>query len=157
MKKTFLAFLTIILFSNSLFSQKNVIKVNIFSPLLLTLNVAYERVISPNLGLQFRGHVGGSEDMAYGFIPELRYYPSEVKDAPNGFYVAPFLRYLGTNEGTGLFGGGFIIGIQPIFGKITLDAFVGLNYLASSSSGTDIFDISPGFLPRAGVAVGLAF
>ncbi len=159
MKRPYLTLCTIILFSNSLFAQKNVIKINLFSPILKTFNIAYEGVISRKLGLQFRGHIGGGDEgeMIYGFIPELRYYPSDEKDAPEGFYAAPFLRYIGAGDGSGFFGGGFIIGIQPVFGKITLDAFIGINYLTDGSSGADILDISSGFLPRAGVAVGIAF
>jgi len=159
--------------------KKNAIKLNLMSPFVKTFNLAYERVLNENLGLQLRGYYTGytnkSDDPktkteGFGILPELRLYLSEKKSAPGGFFLAPFLRfdkfnvtdtYEEGNENAGTwtdFGAGLVIGHQAVFSNIvTLEAFIGPQYIWGNESG----DVEPlklnGVLPRGGVTVGILF
>ncbi|MBK5279595.1 MAG: DUF3575 domain-containing protein [Bacteroidia bacterium] len=164
------------LFSSQAYAQKgNVLKINIFSPIASTLNLQYERKVSGSssfqLGFYYSGFsINETKFSGIGITPEYRFYLSET-EAPNGFYVAPFIRYQnftvsnGPNEGTiTTTGGGLIIGKQWIFKeKIALDIFLGPKYSSRNvtvTSGTDTFDTGnglSGFGIRAGVCFGLAF
>lgn len=154
----------------------NNIKANIFSPVVSTASLFYERAIGKNttaqLGLFYTGY--SNDDLklrGFGITPEFRYYASETKGAMQGFYVAPFLRYQqyeiteGTNKGKlSTFGGGLLIGNQWMFGKgINLDVFVGPTYNSGNvkvTAGSDNFDLPvgvKGFGVRSGVTIGIAF
>ena len=140
----------------------------------------YERVITEKstaqLGFFYTGwSIEGTRLRGFGITPEYRFYVSNSKQAPQGFFVAPFLRYQnlelsldsGSNKGTlTSFGGGLAIGGQWIFSDIiSLDIFGGPNYNArnfkSTTNGTTEEDFtltgfgSFGF--RFGVTVGFAF
>jgi hypothetical protein len=100
--------------------------------------------------------------------PEVRIYPK--KNAIDGFYIAPYLRYQnytlqnGTDKGSlSSMGGGLLFGRQWIFKKgFTMDLFFGGHYGSSNvkvDSGTDIFNTNliTGFGIRVGFAIGFAF
>ncbi|NQX97561.1 MAG: DUF3575 domain-containing protein [Flavobacteriales bacterium] len=84
-------------------AQKNVIKANIFSPIVNTSSFFYERSISEKTSVQLgfyytwsrpNFNVWGGTDTkwsGYGITPEFRYYPSG--NGLDGFYLAPFFRY----------------------------------------------------------------
>lgn len=79
-------------------AQSNAIKVNLLSPVVRTINLSYERAISENgsiqLGFFYTGaKVSDVKIDGFGLTPEYRFYLSSTP-APNGFYVAPFLRYI---------------------------------------------------------------
>ncbi len=157
-------------------AQENVLKINIFSPIVKTFNMSYERKVSATgsfqLGAFYTGFTSGdTEFKGFGITPEYRFYLSET-EAPVGVYVAPFVRYMDfdltdeatTSDGTlSMFGGGLVIGKQWIFKeKISLDAFVGPQYATGDvkvKSGTDSFDtdVFDGFGIRAGLTFGFAF
>lgn len=157
-------------------AQENVLKINIFSPIVKTFNISYERKVSATgsfqLGAFYTGYTSGdTEFKGFGITPEYRFYLSET-EAPAGVYVAPFVRYMDfdlTDEATtskgniSMFGGGLVIGKQWIFKeKISLDAFVGPQYTTGDvkvKSGTDSFDtdVFDGFGVRAGLTLGFAF
>ncbi|MEY2638879.1 MAG: hypothetical protein RIR90_361 [Bacteroidota bacterium] len=155
--------------------KKNLVKVNMLSPLVRTGSFFYERKISSNSSLQLGVFYTGSKFdelklRGFGITPEFRYYASE-KGAMEGFYLAPFLRYQHyeitelMNKGTlNTFGGGLLIGKQWIFTKgISVDMFAGPSYNTGSVKvidGTDNFDLPGGvngFGVRAGLTVGIAF
>ncbi len=78
-------------------AQQNVIKMNLLSPILRTANFSYERVLgegsSVQLGFLYSGaKVSGVKFRGYAITPEFRFYLSQ-SPAPDGFYVAPFLRF----------------------------------------------------------------
>lgn len=155
-------------------AQSNVIKINIFSPIVRTLNMQYERKITSNgsfqLGFYYTGYsVENTKFSGLGITPEYRFYLSNM-DAPQGVYVAPFLRYQsftlskGNDKGTlTTMGGGLILGKQWIFKeKIALDIFLGPSYSSGDvkvTSGADSFNINAfsGFGLRTGVCFGFAF
>ncbi|MBX9890955.1 MAG: DUF3575 domain-containing protein [Chitinophagaceae bacterium] len=103
--------------------KKNLVKVNMLSPLVRTGSFFYERKIGTNSSLQLGVFYTGSKFdelklRGFGITPEFRYYASE-KGAMEGFYLAPFLRYQHyeitelMNKGTlNTFGGGLLIGKQ---------------------------------------------
>ncbi len=157
-------------------AQENVFKINIFSPIVKTFNVSYERKLSASSSLQlgffYTGYKSGDTKFSgIGVTPEYRFYLSE-SEAPVGVYVAPFLRYQNfkleeeatNSEGTlSMFGGGLVIGKQWIFKeRISLDIFLGPQYATGdvkATSGQDTFDtdVFDGFGIRTGLTLGIAF
>jgi hypothetical protein len=133
MKKSILVFVfTLIIGISAVFAQKNVIKVNLFSPVVLTGSFFYERALNEKssaiLGLAYTGikiKSGSSETKISGLTitPEYRFYLGD-DEAPRGFYVGPFLRFRtfkltessSSSEGSmNIFGGGVIVGKQWLF------------------------------------------
>jgi hypothetical protein len=160
-------------------AKKNMIKLNLMSPFIKTFNLAYERILNENMALQIRGYYTGytnkeedpqTKTSGFGVIPELRLYLSDKKPAPSGFFVAPFIRfdkfditdsYEDGSEVNGSytdFGAGLLIGHQSVFSNIvTLEAFIGPQYVFGNESG-DIETVEfNGVLPRGGVTIGILF
>jgi len=157
---------------------KNAIKINLLSPVARTLNLAYEHAINENgsfqIGFYYTGvKVSDTKLSGFGITPEYRFYLSQ-SPAPNGFYVAPFLRYNSftaednvsstVNKATVTqFGGGAVVGRQWVFKeRVTFDMFIGPKYQNSTvkvTSGTDSFSGSlfNNFGIRGGITLGLAF
>lgn len=186
MKRKLFLPLALIIFALSANAQKsNIIKVNLLSPILRTGNFAYERVINENLGLQLRGYFSSFnlDDQpvsGFGIIPEARFYVANEKDAPQGFFVAPFVLYSSydiestVDDGMGnpyvakgtldTFGGGVVVGTQKVFSDIvTFEAFIGLKYSSGKAEVTEGNDGDidsgqlSGFLPRGGITLGIMF
>ena len=164
--------------------KKNAVKLSLISPFIKTLNLAYERVLNENMGIQFHAYYTGYHEKSgnpeteldgFGIIPEFRIYLSEKKTAPAGFFVAPFIRYDQFNVkntyddasvSTGSysdFGAGLVIGIQSVFSDIvTLDAYIGPQYIfgkTMNDSETEEIETPRlnGVLPRGGVTIGILF
>jgi len=154
-------------------TEKNVLKVNTLALLAGTGSVFYERqltdYLSAELGIGFLSYkISDSKFSGLIVTPEFRLYPR--KDAIDGFYLSPYLRYQNYNlsfensKGTlSAFGGGVAFGRQWI-GKsgFTMDLFFGGHYSSTNlktTSGTDTFDSDPfkGFKTRMGFAIGFAF
>jgi hypothetical protein len=158
-------------------NAQSVIKINILSPIVKTLNLSYEHALNESSSFQLGFfYTGWSNDATkfsgFGITPEYRFYLSETP-APEGVYVAPFVRYQKfnledkefTNDEADFssFGGGLVIGKQWIFKeKISLDIFLGPAYSSGKVSGessdgswdTDAFD---GFGLRTGITFGIKF
>lgn len=165
-------------FGHESVAQSNAVKLNILSPIVSTVNVSFEHVLtetsSIQLGFFYTGaKVSSLKYAGIGITPEYRFYLSETT-APAGVYAAPFLRYQSVKlsvEGESseanfsAFGGGLVIGKQWVFKqRVTLDLFIGPAYNSGKvevTSGTeDDFDISgafDGFGVRTGVTLGVAF
>lgn len=81
---------------------------------------------------------------------EYRYYLSETY-APQGVYLAPFLRYYQIDDFS-ILGGGLIIGKQVLFkDKVTIDYFLGPSINGYNFDGeNDAY-----FGVRAGITIGL--
>lgn len=174
--KPFLAVITLVLFATVANAQSNAIKINFISPIFQTINVQYENAFaadkSAQLGFFYTGaSVSDTKFTGIGITPEVRFYLSDT-DAPDGFFVAPFLRYqnftleeeiTGDEAELSTFGGGLIVGRQWLFKeKITFEAFLGPSYASGDikvTSGTDSFDTGAfdGFGLRIGFTIGLAF
>lgn len=159
-------------------AQSNVIKFNIFAPIVKTANFQYERAFgnkSFQLGLFYTAFSPETTEFSgFGITPEFRFYLSETP-APAGFYAAPFLRYQSFTieetdpdfaaKGTfSAFGGGLIIGKQWIFKeRVALDLFIGPTFNSgkveaeSGDSGDLDAGTFDGFGVRFGVCFGLAF
>lgn len=160
----------------SVFAQQNVLKLNILSPIVKTINVSYEHVLTTESSFQFGFFYTGYSDndtkfSGFGLTPEYRFYLSE-SEAPAGVYVAPFVRYQKfdlteestTSKGTfSAFGGGIVIGRHWIFKeRVSLDLFLGPQYVSGNTkvtSGENDFDteVFDGFGLRAGLTLGIAF
>lgn len=180
MKKILLAatvlFVGITAVSAQKVSQENNFKVNIFSPLVRTASVFYERKLGASttgqLGFFYTGYsIDNLKLRGFGITPEFRYYASQDKGAMNGFYLAPFVRYQNytltedANKGEFTsFGGGLLIGNQWMLkGGLNIDLFIGPSLSSGTikvKSGTDNFDLPfgiEGFGIRSGLTVGIAF
>ena len=174
MKK--LLILVAIFSSTAVFAQQNVVKINILSPIVKTINVSFEHALSETgslqLGLFYTGYsVDETKFSGFGITPEYRFYLSS-SPAPDGFYVAPFARYQSfkltddftDSEGKfSAFGGGLVIGRQWIFKeRISLDLFLGPQFISGNvdvTDGEDSFnvDVFDGFGLRTGITFGVAF
>lgn len=154
-------------------TEKNVLKVNTLSLFLGTGSVFYERkfsdMTSGQLGIAYMGlKLHDTKFSGLILTPEFRIYPK--KNAIDGFYIAPYLRYQnfslsnGGDKGTlSSMGGGLLFGRQWITNSgFTMDLFFGGHYGSSKvtvDSGSDSFNTNgiSGFGMRVGFALGFAF
>jgi Protein of unknown function (DUF3575) len=88
-------------------AQNNVVKLDIFQPIVNTAALSFEHKLSEassfQLGLSitanyredggFYTSTDGRKTSGFGIVPEYRFYLSEKHPAMEGFYVAPFLRF----------------------------------------------------------------
>lgn len=181
MKKIFLLLFAVFFVSNSLLAQKkNDIKTDLFSPILRTGALKYERAITEDIGFQLGFFYTGYSPResttvfsGFGITPEFRYYLSTTP-APNGTYLAPNVRYYKfTLSDTEVEGEGSIsnISLAINLGKqvllknvVIIDAWVGPSYnfrtfevtSGEIDAGMEIFE-GNGFGLRLGLAVGIAF
>lgn len=157
-------------------TEKNVLKVNTMSLFVGTGSIFYERALNESLagqlGVAYLGFSAGDTKFS-GLIltPEVKLYPK--KNASDGFYVAPYLRYQkftlsndsDNAEGSlNSFGGGLVAGRQWITNSgFTMDLFFGGHYTSSSIKASEgdvnAFNVKyfKGFKPRVGFALGFAF
>jgi hypothetical protein len=162
-------------------TKSNVFKVNIFSPIVKTGSFFYERKLNEKstaqLGVGFTAYNrSGIKITGIFFTPEYRFYLSNDKEAPQGFYIGPYIRYQNLKiEDTSVdpstpdkatlstFGGGISIGHQWIFSDIiSLDIFIGPNYntgtvKVTSGGDPDVPANFKGFGVRFGTTLGIAF
>ena len=178
MKKLTLLGFALLILSSGLYAQKmNAVKTDLFSAILRTGVLKYERAfsedISVQLGFFYTGyHPRESESSlsGWGITPEFRYYLSQTP-APNGTYLAPNFRYMSltvedpvAQESGTLTSLGFAInlGKQVVLKDIVvIDAWVGPSYNfrtleAEGEIDTGIAD-ADGFGLRLGIAIGIAF
>jgi hypothetical protein len=183
MKKTFILLMALIFtvptFSqekNNVSTEKNVLKINTLSLFVLTPSIFYERKISDmtsaQLGVGYMGYkVSDARFSGLILTPEFRIYPR--KNAIDGFYMAPYLRYMNlsakstsddTDASLTVMGGGLLFGRQWVTDSgFNMDLFFGGHYgsgSAKASSGdTEWFDkdLFSGFRTRVGFAIGFAF
>ncbi len=101
MKKALISLIAAMLITATLQAQTkmNAVKTDLFSPVLRTGVIKYERALNDamsfQLGFFYTGYKpGGSttEFSGFGITPEFRYYLSDTP-APDGFYLAPNVRY----------------------------------------------------------------
>lgn len=179
MKRAIIFFAAFFFISSSLMAQKKMnIKTDLFSPILRTGTLKFERAftddISFQLGFFYTGiHPRNSETTlgGYGITPEFRFYLSN-SPAPHGTYLAPNIRYYnltatdpivneeGTLTNISL---AINIGKQALLKDIVvIDAWVGpsYNFRTVSASSPD-FNVGitgvNGFGVRLGIAIGIAF
>jgi len=159
--------------ASSVSSEKNTLKINSLSLFLGTGSIFYERkfsdMTSGQLGIAYMGlKLHDTKFSGLILTPEFRIYPK--KNAIDGFYMAPYLRYQnysltnGPDKGTlSSMGGGLLFGRQWITNSgFTMDLFFGGHYGSSKvklDAGTDSFDTNgiSGFGVRVGFALGFAF
>jgi hypothetical protein len=179
MKRVLLLISVIFLVSNSLLAQKmNAIKTDLFSPIIRTGVLKFERAFTEDIAFQlgffYTGyHPRESESTlnGWGITPEFRFYLSETP-APNGTYLAPNVRYMnltvddpisneeGTLTNISL---AFNLGKQVVLKDVILiDAWVGPSYNFRSVDATsDDIEVGiaqvNGFGLRIGLAVGIVF
>ncbi len=167
--------------------KKNVIKINFLSPIVKTLNLQYEHALgaknSFQIGFFYTGAKSGDVGLSgFGITPEYRMYFSEEKNAPAGFFLAPFIRYqnfsltadvhdnnnqiVDGKATLSAFRPGLLVGYQWLFSdKVTFEMFIGPSYSISSYKVTsdygeeDDFSTSAfdGFGLRTGFTIGIAF
>jgi len=179
MKRALLLVSVIFFVSSSLLAQKmNAVKTDLFSPIIRTGVLKYERAftedISVQLGFFYTGyHPRDSETTlsGWGITPEFRFYLSETP-APNGTYMAPNVRYYNFTATDPLASAeatltnlsiAINLGKQVVLKDIFLiDAWVGPSYNFRSvddiSGDIDVgLTTANGFGLRIGLATGLVF
>lgn len=171
-------FLAVMTNVNAQGAKQNAIKLNPLSLAFLTGNLAYERAINHNQSFQIGSFysgvsIGGLKYSGFGITPEYRVYFAGAKEALNGVYVAPFVRYQNftlkdkTTDYQTTFssiGGGATIGWQKMWKSgFVLDLFAGPAYnsgkFKNSSDSTQLnlsFGMN-GFGVRTGITIGFAF
>lgn len=186
MKKTVL--LPALLLAGAAHGQTNVLKADIIQPLINTIAVSFEHKLSAsssfqlsvagtfgykdNGGFNFNNgsnnyyyYSGQNSTSGFSITPEYRFYLSEKHEAPEGFYVAPYLRYqhlsstsdsyqynpmTGTSyygqrieASLNAFGLGVIVGKHWIFKKrFSIDLYTGPGFTFASTSSNQ-----PGYTP----------
>lgn len=185
MKKITLLCFAMVSFTFAFAQQKSmVIKTNPLSLAVANINLGVEKSIAEKTTVQLHagywlgGTVGDTKFDGFFVTPEVRFYVTD-HGAPQGFYVAPFVRFeslsaktketvFGSAEGKATLsrvGGGAVAGYQFLFGdKVTLDIFLGPKYLSNSvkySDGADENSLSLGqfngsFGLRFGTTIGIA-
>ncbi|MCU0444893.1 MAG: DUF3575 domain-containing protein [Microscillaceae bacterium] len=151
------------------FPKRNLVKMNLISPVISSLSFGYERVMNDITTIQVslfyfnRTRESASLTSGFGITPEVRLYLSDRKTSPAGFFVAPYVTYQNvgvrdfvfinsqtsqTTEQTSrlrMYGVGIIIGGQWIFKDIvSLDIWGGPGYFGGSLK-DDNLDIEPPF------------
>ncbi len=189
MKKILIFTFTLLMSATLMVSAQekmNIIKTSLTSIFFSTVNVDYERVLNENSSFQLGFYYTGAGLYSSSFngiaiTPEYRYYLSGSKVAPNGPYIAPYLRYQNFSAKSGSLGdpeyvkgtisiisGGLVVGVQRTFkDKISLGAYIGPGYYFPSvtykdNTGNQVFDFgvfkNNGFVwGRAGVDIGFVF
>ena len=159
-------------------TRSNAIKLNPLSLAFLTGNVSYERAVGSNssiqLGVFYSGlSFGDTKYSGLGITPEYRFYFAGAKQALNGVYAAPFVRYqnfkisdkASTNESSfTTIGGGATIGWEKMWDSgFVLDIFAGPSYNSAkfkNENDDDTFDVNgnfTGFGVRTGITLGFGF
>ena|SRR2546423_1309164 len=159
-------------------TRSNAIKLNPLSLAFATGNVSYERKIAANQSLQLGAFysgvsIGGLKYSGWGVTPEYRIYFAGAKEALNGVYVGPFVRYqsfnltdkeTSTETSYTSMGGGAILGWQKAWNSgFVLDLFAGPSYNSGkfkNASDADQFTLKGGingFGVRTGLTLGFAF
>jgi hypothetical protein len=178
MKKLFVAAALLAGVFSAQAQKQNVFKLNIFSPIVKSGSFFFERALnaksSAQLGIGFTAYNKSDVKITGIFLtPEYRFYLSANDEAPQGFYVGPYVRYqnlkiedkTSTDKATlTTFGGGLSVGRQWIFSNIfSLDIFAGPNYNSGTvkyddgSGNIEIPGSFKGFGARVGVTIGVAF
>ena len=180
--KKILVFAVILISAGALKAQEGsyqqALKINPLSLFVVTGNVAYEHTTASNqsvqVGMFYSGvSVSGLKYSGFGITPEYRFYFAGHKEALNGVYAAPFLRFQSftfkdketTNKANfSSFGGGATIGWEKTWNSgFVLDLFAGPAYNAGkfkNDADEDAFDVSSGvngFGIRTGLTLGFAF
>ena len=155
---------------------------NLVSPLVNSISMNYERVMNKIVTIQVTGFYFNRSEKnkatdGFGITPEVRLYLSEGKNAPAGFFVAPYLTYqnIGLREPVNdlslykenrlrMFGGGICIGRQWVFKElVTFDIWAGPGYgfgRLRDEGGINIpfpFRTQSGFIGRIGSSIGVYF
>jgi hypothetical protein len=158
-------------------SRHNAIKINPLSLAVATGNVSYERAVNAKQSFQIGGFysgvsLGDIKYTGYGITPEYRFYFAGAKEALNGVYAAPFVRYqsfqfkeksTSDNVSFNAFGGGATIGWEKSWNSgFVLDIFAGPNYnsvkvKSSADNDTELLGKIDGFGFRTGITLGFSF
>jgi Protein of unknown function (DUF3575) len=160
-------------------AHQNAVKLNPLSLIFATGNVSYERAIgattSVQLGAFFSGFsFSGIKYSGWGVTPEVRFYIAGQKQALNGVYIGPFVRYQNftikdkdTDDKASFnsIGGGAVFGWEKSWASgFVLDLFVGPSYnsgkIKADDGNDDEFDVKggiDGFGLRTGITIGFSF
>jgi hypothetical protein len=181
MKKVLISLSAAILITATLQAQTkmNAVKTDLFSPVVRTGVLKYERVLNDAMSFQlgffytgFKPSGSTTEFSGFGITPEFRYYLSD-KPAPDGFYLAPNVRYYkftlketdtdseGTLSNVSI---ALNLGYQVLLkNTVVIDIWLGPSYNFRSLEATvGDFDTGPvgdanGFGVRSGLAIGVVF
>lgn len=154
-----------------------ILKINMLSPFVSTLNIHYEKGIDQNSSFQVEGFYFGGRIFAqqldiqgFGLTTNYRFYLTQ--QFPNGWFVQPFLRYqrywpltsqqLNKDINVQIGGLGVVFGYQLIVAKrISCDAFAGPVYnklfVNDQPAGRSYLPVFNGPWMRVGATIGFLF
>lgn len=115
-KITFILVVCAFLVNLKSYGQKNVVKLNLLSLPIRNFYASYERVLSdkksisiglafmPSRSMLFKGSFSDNSSQGenrwesltmsgFSVTPEFRFYTARRKEAPRGFYIAPYVKY----------------------------------------------------------------
>jgi hypothetical protein len=138
--------------------KRNILKINLLSPILNSFSASYERVINDEKTFNITAFVSqnfaGDNIVAYGITPEIRFYLSENKKAPAGFFVAPYFTLQTYGGDPIILGPGVAIGGQWVFkNRVSLDLWGGPAYVFTN----DNSEFLGNFWGRFGLSLGFLF
>lgn len=160
--------------------SQNVVKINPLGAIFGAAQLSYERALSEKSSVQISPSFGffssgGLKYTTYGIGASYRFYFSNSKSAPAGFYAGPGVGYqLGKVKFSDDFGGGssstakiggfnanFVAGYQWIFDSgFTLDLNGGIQYIKYKYTDNEDGSFSApfsGILPTLGFGIGYSF
>jgi hypothetical protein len=155
-------------------SKPNVVKVNPLGLLFGQASISYERALDEKNAVQVTPtfgflSVGGVKYSTLGLSAEYRYYLSNSKTAPQGFYVSPGVGFASVKvkETGGASFTGSAFSVKALIGNqwtwesgFALDLFGGVNYVGGGkvkgTGGVEYTKFS-GVLPALGVSLGYNF
>jgi hypothetical protein len=168
--------------------KMNIAKINVVSPFLGSLNLGFERVFTDKISAQVTFAYTGRKDkfevnQGISLFGEARFYLSETNSAPLGFFLAPYLGYMGMKQNIeipqveadpikgkadlNMFTLGLMGGYQIILKDIiTVDIWGGPGFVAGKQTpDVDTKEAKPpfpysrrtGLGGRAGICIGVAF
>ncbi|MDX2302175.1 MAG: DUF3575 domain-containing protein [Microscillaceae bacterium] len=164
--------------SKTIAQPRNILKLNVLSPIVRSVSMSAEHLVSPTnslqLGVFYTAYQSKSTDFrGFGITPEYRLYLDKY-ESPAGFFVNSFFRYqnlkLSSSELSDktrlmTYGLGAGLGGQWVFGHkipFTLEIYGGSIYdipfyQNKNQQDTTDDDVFTGFNPRFGVNFGVAF
>lgn len=165
MKKLSLVILVTIIFSSSVMSQENIVKINPLGLVFGAFEVGYERVLNDNQSLQVDLAFVSFDDLGqdytgFGAGLQYRFYVQKAKEAPIGWFVGPFASYSSASSNdfnVSNFGAGGIIGYQWHWNPITLDIYGGPAYFSVDADDPNFDFQSDGIGARIGLSLGFGF
>ena len=155
-----------ILYSATVFAQKNIVKLGFIGSRGVNTGIQYERSVSPMISIAAQFGYATITDLYYlesangiGLYLEGRYYFLKNKDLMEGLHAGVYMNYLNTKSSSDFINisetslsGGIAGGYQWVSNShITIDSLLGLGYMLDAEYSSE------GWYPLIGINLGYNF